>query len=146
MHQTVFTQGKLRKFGFLKIQSQNAVGELSRNAVKTTFLDSKVWLQRPLEFFLRIVRPCWRYLKVCLTLLFTSVKKNQNRATHQTVFTQGKLRKVGFLKIQSQNGVGELSRNAAKTSFLDSRFWLQMPLEFFSTHRATILKVSQRSV
>ena len=103
---------KWENLDFWKTQSQNGVGELSRNDAKTSLLDSKVWLQRPLEFFLRIVRPCWRNLKCPPNLDLYVREKIRTVQRIKQFLRKEKWEKLDFWNIQSQNGVGELSMDS----------------------------------
>ena len=75
MYQTVFTQGKVRKFGFLK----NPVSKWGWRALKkcceNPVFELKTFFGWRLEFFLRIVRPCSRYLKGLPNLVLYVRKK-----------------------------------------------------------------------
>ena len=51
--------------------------------------------------------------------------------------------KLDFWKIQSQTGVGDLSRNAVETLFFGLKGLASKASRMFSTHRATMLKESK---
>ena len=84
-----------------------------------------------LDFFLWVVYTRSGYLKDLLNLVHYDNKKISNVRHTKQIICKEKSQKLDFWKFQCQNGVGELSRYAVKTSFFDLKLFFQSLLEFF---------------
>ena len=83
------------------------------------------------RIFLLVRWACWRYLKGMLNLGHYDSKKIRNVLHIKQIISKEKSKNLDFWKFQCQNGVGELSRYAVKTSFFDLKLFFQSLLEFF---------------
>ena len=121
----IIRKEKWKKLDFWKIQSQNGVVELSKNAVKTPFLDSKLWLHTPLEFFLCVAQPCLRYLKGPPNLvLYVSEKIRTVQHTKQ-ILRKEKCKKLDFKKSSLKMGLASSQKMLWKPHFGAQNFFLK---------------------
>ena len=122
--QTDYMAGNVQKFGFLKIHSQNRIGEVQGYASKSLFFEGETFFKGLQKIFYASydhVQYIWKFV---LDHIFT-LEKNWGHTTRQTDYMAGNVQKFGFLKIHSQNRVGEVQSYASKSLFLKPKLFFK---------------------
>ena len=122
--------GNVQKFGFLKIHSQNRVGEVQSYASKSLFFEGETFFQRPLENFLCVVWPCSIYLEVCLRSYLYARKKLGSYDTSNRLYGRKRNKSLDFEKFTLRIGLVKYRAMLQKAYFW-RQFFFQTPLENF---------------